>query len=257
MSNIVSGIVQRRKVGSPTRKAVLMYMASCASDDGSGVWTSKSNMASDLEMGRRTIQVCVDDLLSGGLISKVGDRSCKNGFTAEYKLNIDAISRLGETRAGRAHVQDVHTTRAGRAQQDVQDVHINRPLTIHEPSKVPPVVPQPIPNPVSDEPVPAKPPPKARLPEEWALSDAGWEYARSKKLTDEEITELSDDFRDYWTDQSTRRTERGWEAAWRNRVIDRFSVIIRNRRMAGGQISGGHGQGSGIAGAVARRHFGG
>lgn len=144
MSNIVSALVQKRKVGSPTRKGILMFMASCASDDGSGVWTSKATMARDLEMGKRTVQVSIDDLAKQGLISEVGTRRCAHGFTIEYRLNLDVIKALEPTNpdrskpaqttgAGDAPVQDVHPTGAGDAPQDVQDVHPNHPLTIQEP----------------------------------------------------------------------------------------------------------------------------
>lgn len=155
MSNIVSGLVQRKKVGSPTRKAVLMYMAGCASDDGTGVWSSKANIAADLEMGKRTVQNCVDDLVKISLISEVGNRQCRNGFTVEYRLNLAAISALDDTRnrvnsatsqrddtcstrtrAGDAPVQEMHVTRAGDAPQDVQDVHPNHTGTVNEPSEV-------------------------------------------------------------------------------------------------------------------------
>ena len=155
MSHIVTGLVQRKKVGSPTRKSVLMYMAGCASDDGTGVWSSKSNIAADLEMGKRTVQNCIDDLVSCGIISVVGNRPCRNGFTIEYRLNLDAIYSLESTRenengaptsppdpcstrtrAGRSPVQDVHLTRAGRAPHGVQDVHPNHPRTVNEPSDV-------------------------------------------------------------------------------------------------------------------------
>ncbi|MDF1628105.1 MAG: helix-turn-helix domain-containing protein [Parvibaculaceae bacterium] len=144
MSNIVSALVQKRKVGSPTRKGILMFMASCASDDGSGVWTSKATMARDLEMGKRTVQVGIDDLMNQGLISEVGTRRCAHGFTIEYRLNLAAIKALEATnpdrpkrsettRAGDAPVQDAHPTRAGDAPQDVQEVHPNHTGTIQEP----------------------------------------------------------------------------------------------------------------------------
>lgn len=149
MSNDVANMVMRRRVGSPTRKAVLLFMAGRASDDGTGVYTSKSNMARDLEMGRRTVQKCIDDLVSEGLISESGTRPCSSGLTVEYRLNLTAIEALPDTRepvpsrAGGAHhnaVQDVHTVQevhggcAGRAHQAVQDVHTRHPITIHEPS---------------------------------------------------------------------------------------------------------------------------
>ena len=156
MSNVVSALVQKRKVGSPTRKAILMFMASCASDDGTGVWSSKATMARDLEMGKRTVQVSIDDLVAQGLISEVGTRSCAHGFTVEYCMNLGAILALEPTNpnevrkgkskrsdtstrpaksrgAGDAPVQDVHPTGAADAPQDVQDVHPNLTGTILEP----------------------------------------------------------------------------------------------------------------------------
>ena len=54
MSNLVSNLVQTKKVGSNTQKSILMYMADKASDDGTGIWVSKKNMAADLEMAIRT-----------------------------------------------------------------------------------------------------------------------------------------------------------------------------------------------------------
>lgn len=133
MSNVVAGIVQRKRVGSPTRKAVLMYMAGCASDDGSGVWASKANMARDLEMGRRTIQDAVDHLIKAGLIREVGQRECKNGYTVEYAVDLHAVQALEGTRAGAAPVREPHTcddrtsTRAGAAHEPVREPRINHP----------------------------------------------------------------------------------------------------------------------------------
>lgn len=254
MSNVVSGIVQRHKVGSPTRKAVLMFMAGCASDDGSGVWTSKANMAADLEMGKRTVQVCVDDLVRDGLISETGKRTCRNGYTVEYKLNLPAIQALESTRsddireaeltrAGRAPVQDVHPTRAGRAPQDVQDVHPNRTGTVQEPSEEPPLVP---PQP--------KPAAKARLPDDWVLSDDGWAYARSQQIPDEAIRDEARGFHAYWTDRTDRdakKSERGWEqcwAGWCRRIAPRY-----RGRVAYSPQPGRSGQGRSIASIAAQR----
>lgn len=98
MSHVVSGLVQRRRVGSPTAKAVLMYMAGCASDDGSGIWTSKANMAADLEISRRSVQRAVDDLIAAGLVAESGRRPCSRGYTVEYRIVVEAVERLPSTR---------------------------------------------------------------------------------------------------------------------------------------------------------------
>lgn len=123
MSNTVTSIAKRKVIGSSARKAVLMYMADNASDDGSGIWTSKSNMAADLEMSKRTVQAHIQAMVEMGVIFEVGYRQCKNGFTVEYAINLEALSALKGTRAGDAPVQEMHPypcstctpTRAGDA----------------------------------------------------------------------------------------------------------------------------------------------
>ena len=51
-----------------------MYMADKASDDGSGIWVSKKNMAADLEMAIRTLQTNVRDMgwHSRGVVHSAG-----------------------------------------------------------------------------------------------------------------------------------------------------------------------------------------
>ena len=74
MSNLVSNLVQTKKVGSNTQKSILMYMADKASDDGSGIWVSK-NMAADLEMAIRTLQTNIKDMVSAGIITEAGQKT--------------------------------------------------------------------------------------------------------------------------------------------------------------------------------------
>lgn len=138
MSIEIYSLVKRRVVGSPTKKAILLYMADAASDDGSGIWVSKANMAADLEMkSKRTVQTNIADLVEVGLIAEVGQRKCKNGFTIEYCINLNVVSGLPLTRAanapvplyvagaGNARVQEMHPTGAGDAPPPVQEMHPN------------------------------------------------------------------------------------------------------------------------------------
>jgi len=98
MSNLVAAIAQRRIVGSATKKAVLMYMAERASDDGSGIWTSKSHMASDTELTKRSVQLAILDFERDGIVRQVGTRPCKNGFTVEYAIDVETLKKLQSTR---------------------------------------------------------------------------------------------------------------------------------------------------------------
>ena len=111
MSNLVSNLIQLRKVGSSTQKAILMYMADKASDDGSGVWVSKKNMASDLEMSIRTLQTNIRDMVSAGILTEAGQKKHKNGYTVDYTLNLERIGTLQNTRepyAIAAPMQEMH-----------------------------------------------------------------------------------------------------------------------------------------------------
>lgn len=108
-----------------------------------------------------------------------------------------------------------------------------------------------------DLPLDLAPPKKVRMTDDWSLTEAMRQFARSKQLTDQEIEELADDFRTYWsdrTDKNGRKTPRGWEQTWRNRVTDRLSVILRNRRAAGGQNPGRDRRPSGFVGAAMRAY---
>ena len=79
MSNKISNLVQTKKIGSLTKKAILMYMADKASDDGSGIWVSKKNMAADLEMTDRAVRIHIKDRIAMGVLVEAGQRQCKTG----------------------------------------------------------------------------------------------------------------------------------------------------------------------------------
>jgi len=94
VSNKVSVLVYSRRVGSPIRKAVLAYFAERASDNGSGVWASKSTIAAEIECGRSTVIRTINDFVKEGLLKPVGTRPCRNGETVEYSMDLEAIEAL-------------------------------------------------------------------------------------------------------------------------------------------------------------------
>lgn len=146
MSNEVSAIAQKRKAGSPAKKLVLMYLADRASDDGSGVWTSKAHIAADTELSKRTVQNAMNDFEEMGLIEKTGKKPCQHGFTYEYRIDISVLRSLPGTREATgemssphtgemsSRVQPVHPRGEMSSPHGVQPVHPNHPLTTLEPS---------------------------------------------------------------------------------------------------------------------------
>lgn len=115
MSTEVHTLCQKRRIGNPTVKAVLMYMSDRAADDGSGIWTSKANMAADLELSKRSVQNAIAELIERGLVSESGSRKCDRGFTVDYTINLARIEALESTR------KDAKST--GESPAPVQHVH--------------------------------------------------------------------------------------------------------------------------------------
>ena len=134
MSNIVSAIAQQKLVGSPTRKSVLMYIADKASDDGSGIWVSKANIAADLELSKRAVQIAMQSFMAIDLVKEVGKRPTNNGFTYVYDIDLDVLNGLHSTREPDSPVNLIHPTGESHSPQDVNLIHPNHPLTILEPS---------------------------------------------------------------------------------------------------------------------------
>lgn len=142
MSNECLSLTQKRKAGSSVKKAVLMYMADKASDDGSGIWTSKAHIAADCEITKRSVQRAVSDLLFDGLIEEVGKKKCQNGHTIEYRVVKEAIRNLPSTREKEADqgvtqshpCQGVTSRGDTESPQGVTQSHPNHPLTILKPS---------------------------------------------------------------------------------------------------------------------------
>ena len=128
MSNLISASVQRRLVGSATRKSVLGYMADKAADDGSGIWTSKANIARDLELSRRAVQLAIQELIRDGLVTETGQRDCKHGFTVEYSIVIEAVDNLPSTREqGSPRESGTRVTRERGSHDPVNQIHPNHP----------------------------------------------------------------------------------------------------------------------------------
>jgi len=90
-----------------------MYMADKSSDDGTGIWVSKSNMAADLEMTDRAVRKHIKEMLAMGILREAGQRKCKSGYTVDYAINLPIISGLNSTRntpEQYSPLNDVHPT---------------------------------------------------------------------------------------------------------------------------------------------------
>ena len=251
MSHKVTTLVYSRKAGSGPRKAVLAYMADRASDDGSGIWASKKTIAEEIEHGRSTVIKVCKEFVSEGLLIVTGSRKCANGATVEYAINIAAVRALpsikGST-SGTSVDRDPSTSGTPPVHQRDPKGSTSGTQTTLEPSlnQENPVIP-------FDDPPQNQNKRACSIPENWVPSDENIAHAVSKNLTNEEIEDEANNFRDHHLAKGTKFKD--WNAGWRTWI--RMSLKFRDSRMAGKQAGGRYGQGGGIAGAVARRRAGG
>lgn len=234
----------------PGEWVVLFHLAHCHNHETGRCDPSQEYLSDMTNMGGRTVRRHLSSLELKGRIGRKKRGIEGGGRLSDYyilghepaKLAANVTGHLMRTNRP-SHAENVHEMAAKQEEQEEQELEDNAGAESDLVSKP------------KD-----KPPPKARLPEEWALGDEDLEYALSLKLNAEEIEEIANDFHTYWTDRTDaggRKSARGWKQAWRNRVRDQAPRFIRNRIMAGKQVNRGFGQGGSIASAVARRRAGG
>ena len=97
MSWRVANTCAERKFGSATRKQIIMFLADKASDDGSGIWCSKGSIQRHTELGETTVKRTVREFLKEGILVETGARTCKNGFTVVYRIDLAKVGALDPT----------------------------------------------------------------------------------------------------------------------------------------------------------------
>ena len=231
----------------PAAKIVLWHLCDRFNPDH-GCFPSQKTLAKDCEMSERSVRDQLNALEAAGLVMRQHSKTREGQFGSDrYFLAFeeDFPQRQNLPAAKSASGKNTQSPAANSRQNQRQNLP---PNPVREPLREPvntPVVPDPEKRPV-----------KARLPEDWALPDDGWAYARSLQLHEPEIQEIANDFHAYWSDRTDaggKKSQRGWAAAWRNQCLRVAPTYKRNRSVAGNAGPSGYGQGGSIASIAARR----
>lgn len=94
MSTALVTLIYGKVCGSAMRKAVLIRMADRANDDGSGIYTSKSRIAAELECSRTTVQSATRELEEEGILLAVGKKTGNHGYTTIYQISVRNLHLL-------------------------------------------------------------------------------------------------------------------------------------------------------------------
>ena len=140
MSWRVANTRAERKVGSAMRKQIIMLLADKASDDGSGIWWSKGTIQRHTELGETAVKRTVREFLREGILVESGARTCKNGFTVVYRIDLAKVEALEprlepeiETGSTVAPIQTEPVTGATVAGVPGPPRSPNHPKTNHKP----------------------------------------------------------------------------------------------------------------------------
>ena len=227
----------------PEDRGELLVMLALAdfADDRGRCWPSIATIAKRARMTARSAQRILRKLESEGAVkisTGTGRAGCNEYvLTPDARVTPDAVSPLTPV----SHPPDARVT------PPLTPVSPEPSLNHQEPSGTPFLIPP-------DEPPLKKKrrKPEIDLPEGWVPSDKNIQDALEKGLSEKEIQDEADRFRDYHYSKQSRF--RDWDAAWRTWC----SNSLRYRKgggMAGNAKPGHGGQRSSLAGIVARRRI--
>lgn len=103
MSWKLTGIVSRKRLGSQSRKLLLLSMADKANDDGTGIYASFQTLADMCESSRATVKRLIKQFEDDGLVFHAGMHGNQNGAqTNNYSIDIDALTALPDIETKKA-----------------------------------------------------------------------------------------------------------------------------------------------------------
>ena len=98
MSGKLVTYVSQFKLGSPTRKSIIVALAETANSDGCAIWKSHKTLAAQVEVSTKTIQRTLKDFEAEGLLCHVGWKVTGGAQTKHYEMDLDVISELPVTK---------------------------------------------------------------------------------------------------------------------------------------------------------------
>lgn len=233
MSHHIVPEVYKRQVGKLARVAVLALMADKASDDGSGIWASKQTFADELGCSKQTILDTIASLIEDGLVTEIGQRECQNGYTTEYRIEIDALEELPLVRchqrkedlkrskkrtgqkSGPVKKADQTSQKSGPHQSRILTQTLIEPLLNHTPLP---------PEDGGSERVP--------FPEDWILPEKGelppMARACVEQWPDGSYEAEGEAFASYRRGRGDKQCD--WAAIWAARVIDLHQHVMRGAK---------------------------
>lgn len=94
MSAALLGAAMKAKLGSRTRKLVLIKLVDCCHEDGTNIYPALATVAEDAECSVSTARRTLREFCAVGLLRKVKDGGTGPRSTAHYEMDVDLLALL-------------------------------------------------------------------------------------------------------------------------------------------------------------------
>ena len=203
----------------PGEWVVLFHLCHCHNHETGRCDPSQEYLAEMTNMGGRTVRRHLSSLQERGRIYRKKRGVEGGGRLSDYYVLGHEPAKLAEYVTG----QSMRTNRPIHAEK-MHEMAGKQEVTGIE-QDLPPVVPQA-----------ASKPKKARLPDDWSPNEANLKFAHKNNFHPDDIDELANDFRIYWTEatgKSASKSQEGWDQTWRNHLNSyRGQNLKRNRQFS-------------------------
>jgi len=88
------GAAMKAKLGSRTRKLVLIKLVDCCHEDGTHIYPALATVAEDAECSIATARRTLKEFVAVGLLRKVREGGAGRRSTAHYEMDVDLLFRL-------------------------------------------------------------------------------------------------------------------------------------------------------------------
>lgn len=208
MSHYMTALAMRQRGLKPAAKIVLYWLADHHNESTGLCFPSLKTLASECEMDKSTVIRHLSALEAAGLIERMArTRGDGSQASTEYSMRLTPVA---ECNSPCRKIQQAPVAKCDPF--NLGSINLGTEQDISEPK--------------NETSWPSK------IKDGWTPDARGMAHASARGLTDEEIRGLIDDFQGYWserTDAKSRKTERGWNAAWRVNCDNAAPRIVRAR----------------------------
>lgn len=198
----------RQKLQRSADKLILLGLAESAARGTHESFPSIAALVEFSSLDRKTVITALDRLEADELIKDTGVRVGRTRQVKVYRLNLEAVPKSEPLKRPENTIPKTEPLQGNSTVFPSKESRKRNTEPVREPEST-----------SEDKSSSVAKRKGTHLPEDWQPSEADIAYARSRGLPDEQIRDVAEDFRTYWTAGKGRNTTHlNWSLAWQSWV---------------------------------------